>query len=225
MKKLAFLAAIAAFAATAATAATTAGAQTPSCAGQDLIAALAPQARADLDRAVDSAPYPQGNRWRATRGARTIDIVGTFHIFDARMTAVSDRLTPVIAAADRVYLEATDREMAELQRAMTTRSDLLLTSGATLPERLSEKEWQDLSAAMTERGIPSFMASKFQPWYVSVLLSIPPCAMSAMAGGSTGLDHMIGQAAAAAGTETAALEPLTRSSPFSPPSRPKSSST
>lgn len=202
MKKLLRLAAALVFAAS------TAGAQPITCAGQDLIAALDATARAELDRAVDQAPYPQGNHWRATRGARTIDIVGTFHLFDPRMVPAAAALTPLIADADRVYLEATDREMAELQKAMSERSDLLLTSGPTLPERLSETEWQELSAAMTERGIPAFMASKFQPWYVSVLLSIPPCAMKAMAGGSTGLDHMIGQAADTAGTETAALEPF-----------------
>jgi uncharacterized protein YbaP (TraB family) len=186
---------------------TPAAAQETTCAGQDLIAALAPGDRAALDEATAAVPYPQGLRWRATGGGRTIDILGTFHLYDPRMPIHVARLLPAIRAADRVWLEATTAEMAELQHAISTRPDLILTRGATLPERLSEPEWQTLSAALTERGIPAFMASKFQPWYISVLLAMPPCAMAAMAGGSTGIDHLIEEAAQAEGVPAAALEP------------------
>lgn len=191
----------------AALAAVPAAAGPVTCAGRDLIAGLPPAERAALDAATAAAPYPAGNRWRATRDDSTIEIVGTFHIFDARMPARVARLLPAIRAADAVYLEATEKEIAELQRAMAERPELIATSGPTLPERLTAPEWQTLSAAMEARGIPAFMVSKFQPWYVSVMLSIPPCAMAAMAGGSTGLDRLINEAAKAEGTEVRALEP------------------
>ncbi|MCY1127144.1 TraB/GumN family protein [Frigidibacter sp. RF13] len=177
------------------------------CAGEDMIAALPPADRAELDAATEAAPYPSGNHWRAVKDGSVIDIVGTMHIYDPRMDAPAERLLPVIRAADAIYLEATDKEMEAIQSAIATRPDLMVSTGPTLPERLSEPEWQALSAAMTERGVPPFIAAKMQPWYVSVLLSMPPCAMGAMATGADGLDHLIGEAAKAEGKPLHALEP------------------
>jgi len=177
------------------------------CAGQDLIASLPPADRAELDAATAQAPYPSGNHWRAVKDDSTIEVIGTMHVYDPRMDAPVQRLLPVIRAADAVYLEATDSEMEEIQAAMATRPDLMVSTGPTLPERLSAADWQTLSAAMVERGIPPFMASKMQPWYVSVLLSMPPCAMGTMASGADGLDHLIGEAAKAEGKPLHALEP------------------
>ena len=141
------------------------------CAGQDLIAAMAPADRAALDAIVAMAPFPSGNHWRATKASSTIDIIGTFHLFDPRMPGHLATLAPVLNAADVIYAEATDAEFAELQTAINTRPELMITQGATLPERLTKAEWAQVSAEMTARGIPAFLASKFQPWYVSVILS------------------------------------------------------
>lgn len=187
--------------------ATEASAQT-ACAGRDLIAALPAAQRAALDAAVAAAPYPSGNHWRAIKGDSTLDIIGTYHLFDPRMPDHLERLAPAILAADSIYLEATDVETAALKAAINTRPELIITQGATLPERLSDAEWRQVSAEMTARGIPAFLASKFQPWYVSVLLSMPPCAMSSMADGSSGLDHLILEIANTHGIPTLPLEPF-----------------
>ena len=176
------------------------------CAGHDLIAAMPPADRSALDAVVAAAPYPSGNHWRATRGDSTLDIIGTFHLYDARMPAHLARLAPALTAADAIYLEATDVEIAALQKAINTRPELMITQGATLPERLTAAEWAQVSAAMTARGIPAFLASKFQPWYVSVILSMPPCAMSAMSQGASGMDHLILETARAQAIPTRPLE-------------------
>ncbi|MGB7270911.1 MAG: TraB/GumN family protein [Albidovulum sp.] len=177
------------------------------CAGQDLFATIPAEERATLDAAIALAPYAQGNHWRATRGDSTINIIGTFHLFDPRMPEHLAKLTPDLLQADAVYLEATQVELDELQQAVAARPELMFTQGATLPERLSDEEWQLLSQEMSARGIPAFLASKFQPWYVSVMLAVPPCAIAAMTSGSSGMDHLISEAADALGTPTHALEP------------------
>lgn len=178
------------------------------CAGHDLIAAMAPADRAALDAIVAMAPFPSGNHWRATKAHSTIDIIGTYHLFDPRMPDHLANLAPVLNEADLIFAEATDTEIAELQAAINTRPELMFTQGATLPERLTKAEWAQVSAGMTARGIPAFLASKFQPWYVSVILSMPPCAMAAMADGSSGLDRLILDAAKAQGIATRPLEPF-----------------
>lgn len=184
-----------------------AGAAPGACQGRDLLRTLSPEARADIDHAAD-APFAEGNHWQARRGDQVIDIVGTFHLYDARMDGPLARLKPEIAAADRIYLEATDTEIAELKQALGSRPEMIVLQGKTLPERLPADDWQKLSAAMSARGIPPFVAAKFQPWYVSMLLGVPACAMNSLSGGSSGLDHLISEAAKASGIPLAALEPF-----------------
>lgn len=178
-----------------------------SCAGLDLIATLPAADRTTLEQASAAAPYPAGNHWRAEKAGATIDLVGTFHLYDPRMDGPMDRLRPLIAQADAIYLEATEVEIKALQTAVSSTPDLLFTTGPTLPEQMTEPEWQSLSTAMNDRGIPAFLASKFRPWYVSVMLSMPPCAMASMQAGGGGLDHLIGDAAKALGKPTLPLEP------------------
>lgn len=178
------------------------------CGGTDLLPGLPADQRAALDQALADMPYASGNHWRAEKEGSVIDVIGTLHLYDARMDPVAERLRPLIAAADTVYLEATEKEIAEVKDAMARDPSLMVTTGPTLPERLSPEDWQTLSDAMSDRGIPPFMVSKFRPWYVTMLLGIPPCAMADNIEGGKGLDHLIGEMAKAEGTPTAALEPF-----------------
>jgi uncharacterized protein YbaP (TraB family) len=185
----------------------TVGAQA-ACGGRNILTDLAPGDRARLDVAVAAAPYPAGNHWRAKKAGSTVTVIGTFHMADPRMAGLIDRLGPEIAGADAIYLEATRAEMAALQEAVGKRPDLLfVNTGPTLPERLDADEWQQVSREMAARGIPPFMASKFQPWYVTVLLGTPACAMEALSRNEGGLDTLIMDSADAAGVPTRALEP------------------
>jgi hypothetical protein len=178
------------------------------CAGRDLIAAMTPAERAPLDAAVAGDPYATGNWWRATLDDSVIDIVGTFHIDDPRHIPVADRLRPVVAAADGVWLEATEAEMKALQADIARDPGLvIITDGPTLPELLSPEDWQTLSEQVAARGIPPFMASKFRPWYLMAILGLPPCAVAAAATAPKGLDQRIMDLAAAADVPTYALEP------------------
>jgi len=178
------------------------------CDGRDLLPDLPADQRAALDQAIAASPYPVGNHWRAVKGASTIDVIGTLHLYDPRMEPIADRLAPLIAAADTVYLEATEKEIAEIKDALARDPAMMVTSGPTLPERLSPAEWNLLSAEMSDRGVPPFMVSKFRPWYVTMLLGIPPCAMTDSLNGAEGLDHLIGAIAQEEGVPTLALEPF-----------------
>ena len=177
------------------------------CEGSDLRNQLSATEQAELQAFDLSTPYPSGNHWLAEKDQHRINVVGTVHLGDARLGPVFDRLSPVLAAADRIYLEMTPQEEAQLQQAISERPELiLLTKGPTLIDLLDPEEWEQLSKAAQARNIPSFMAAKFQPWYLSILLSVPPCALSAMGEGG-GLDHQIMGFAAKNGVPLQALEP------------------
>lgn len=177
------------------------------CIGQNLIAALPPEDRAVLDGLTALIPYPVGNFWRATRGDQSITLVGSYHFDDPRHDATMAALTPVIAAATTVLVEAgPDEEKALKARIARDPGLMLITEGPTLIDQLPAEDWTALTAAMRARNVPAFMVAKFQPWYVSVMLSVPPCAL-AQAVTSKGLDGQIIDAALAKGVPIKALEP------------------
>jgi len=165
------------------------------CLGENLIDALAPADRAGIEAAAARHPFAQGNLWRATRDGAEITIMGTYHLDDARHDALMQRLGPLLADADRLLVEAGPEEEAQLMQLMTRDPSVMLaTEGPTLAEALPEAEWQRLAQALRDRGVPPFMGSRFRPWYISVLLAIPPCAME-QATTKAGLDaRLIAQA-------------------------------
>lgn len=180
------------------------------CVGDSYLDKLTPEQDSQLSAAVADTPYAQGVLWSATKDDTAITVVGTMHIYDPRLTALRARVNETVATADLVMLEATPQEEAQLQDLITREPDrLFLVDGPTLPELVDEDTWQLIANAATERGIPSFMAAKMRPWYLSITLAVPACAMSDMLAGVRGLDQMIIQDAEAAGVPMQAVEPYT----------------
>lgn len=179
-----------------------------SCTGSDLRPSLSDAESAELQARLSKTPYATGNHWRATRGDQIVHLIGTVHLDEPRLAEPMARLAPLIARADLLFVEATAEEKAKLENAISTRPELLfITDGPTLPSLMPEEEWHTLAKAMNARGIPSFMAAKFQPWYLSLMLSMPGCAVMQMSQGVSGLDQSIMDAADEAGVPQRPLEP------------------
>ncbi|SIS66898.1 hypothetical protein SAMN05421759_102212 [Roseivivax lentus] len=175
------------------------------CAGTDMRPGLTEDMRAAVDAQVAQMPFAEGNHWIARRDGDVVHLVGTMHADDPRFDAVTDRLAPVIADARLLLLEVTKAEQEALMAELATDPSLFVLQDTTLPELLSEADWQALSEATAARGIPGFMAAKMKPWYLSLILALPPCMQAAM-GTPNGLDARLEALAAMAGTPTAALE-------------------
>ncbi len=158
------------------------------CVGDSYLDQLTPQQEAQLSAAVADMPYSEGLIWTATKDTTEITVVGTMHIYDPRLEELR----------------------AQLEELITREPDrLFLVDGPTLPELVDEETWQLILAAASERGIPSFMAAKMQPWYLSMTLAVPSCVMADMMAGARGLDQMIIEDAQAAGVPMQAVEPYT----------------
>ncbi len=180
------------------------------CVGTNLIKALPAPQRAEIDTAIRDVPHHQGLLWRATKGDQVITLVGTYHFGDPRHQAMLDRLRPVLADSAALYVEAGPDEEARLTSALAADPSLMVdTTGPTLPERLDDAEWQQLSAAMADRGTPAVMTSRMRPWYVAMMLGISPCMLAEVAasGQTGGLDHLLIQQAQAQNLPVRALEP------------------
>jgi len=178
------------------------------CAGENLFAQMPAEKLARIEAAADAVPFPRGNAWRATKGNQVITITGTYHFDDPRHLPNLEALTPAIAAASMVLVEAgPDEEKALMDLIAKDPSKIMIMEGPTLLERLPPEVWEDLSAALTLRGIPGFMAAKMQPWYVAVLLSVPPCAMDKLQD-PKGLDGLVIDKALELGVPVRGLEPF-----------------
>lgn len=177
------------------------------CTGQNLIAALPQAEQTALRAAAAAVPYPEGNFWQATRGTQVVHLIGTYHLDDPRHAATMTRLAPLIAQATAVLVEAGPAEESALaERVAREPGVMLITDGPTIPDLLSEPDWQALSKAMRDRGIPPFVAAKFRPWYLSLMLGIPACDMAKIAERG-GLDALIMDTAKKRGVPVKALEP------------------
>lgn len=178
------------------------------CVGENLLATMPEAERAELQAAAEAVPFPFGNFWRASRDGEVITLVGTYHFDDPRHETTLAAISPLIETAQTVLVEAgPEEEEALLDLIARNPSLMVIAEGPTLLERMAPEQWAKLSEALANRGIPGFMAAKFQPWYVSVLLGIPPCAMAQMTD-PRGLDGMVIETAEASDVSLRALEPF-----------------
>lgn len=185
-----------------------AGAGAAACAGKNLFDLYPSDRLAEVEAAAAAVPFATGNFWRATRGDEVITIAGTYHFDDPRHDPAIKALTPHITSAKTVLVEAGPEEEKALKDLVARDpSRLMITEGPTLIEQLPPELWDSLSQAMSDRGIPGFMAAKFRPWYVVAVLSIPPCAMAQMVE-PKGLDGMVIDTATEAGVPVHGLEPF-----------------
>ena len=123
----------------------------------------------------------------------------------------------MIDAAALVLVEAGPEEEAALKAAMARDPSLMFTTtGPTLPERMAESDWQRLSGAMSDRGIPPFLAAKFRPWYAAMMLAMSPCAIGAATNGEEGLDAAVRDRAQAPACRCVRSNPSTPPCGFSP---------
>ena len=177
------------------------------CGTRDLIAELGAEDRARLDGFVAVHPFAEGILFRATKGDSEVVVVGTIHLPDPRLDPIIDRLAETVRSADLLVLEASAEDEAGIQALAATNPEMFfITEGPTLIDLLSEEEWDQAVERLAAIGVPGFLAAKFQPWYLSMTLAVPPCAMSAVQSGEKGLDRRLESIAKDAGVPVGTLD-------------------
>lgn len=177
------------------------------CQGQNLIEALPPDQRLTLEQAAATAPFAEGNLWRATRDGAVVTLVGTYHLDDPRHDPTFARLALILAQAKGLLVEAGPAEVARLADEIARNPPRIFDfPGPRLDETLGAENWQRLSDALLARNMPPPLALKMRPWYLTTILAIAPCQMADIAQGN-GLDRRLIQAASSQGKPIQALEP------------------
>lgn len=176
------------------------------CVGDDLLAQLTIAERAELDQQVAVHPYATGNIWRAEKPDSTVHIIGTYHLFDPRIDTIIEASHDLLENADRAFFEVLDEDEEKMQTRLAQDLDLgFITEGPTLRELLSDEDWSALTARMNEYDLPGFFVAKMQPWFIGMMMAVPPCAIKNM-NMDNGLDPVLRQIAGAAGTPMQALD-------------------
>jgi uncharacterized protein len=186
-----------------------AGSAHATCAGSNLFSMMASEDRSRLEQAAAEVPFHTGNLWRATKQNMQVTLVGTYHLADPRHEQMVAAVLPYLDTATTLLVEAGPEEEKALLAEVARNPAVFIMPDTTLPTLMDPGEWQALSAAMSRRGIPGFMAAKFQPWYISVLLAVPPCMMAEVQSqAKSGLDHLIMEEAKGRGIPVLGLEPF-----------------
>lgn len=181
------------------------------CGGTDLLPQMPLEDRLRLEARAGIVPYPEGLFWRATRGDTELTLFGTHHVAHDQTGAQFESLLPKAMAADFSFFEMAWPDLKEFEtRAATDASIMFITDGPTLPELLDEADWQRLRTRMADRFVPGFLAAKFKPIFVSMMLGLSPCQIAAQKSGELGIDGRLARALHEAGHDTRSIEdPLT----------------
>jgi len=176
------------------------------CEGRDLRPEMSPQIREELQQTLTEIAFPEGNHWIARKNDTVLHLVGTLHVNDPRMDAVVERLKPELITADDFYFEVTQTDMTAFEQELRRDpSPVLINTGPTLIDLMSEEEWAALSALLAKRGIPGWMAAKMRPWFLSLMLGFPACVLQSP-DGTHGMDARLSELAEAEGIPQHSLE-------------------
>ncbi len=177
------------------------------CSGPSDFDALSPEIQTQLRAQSEQAPNASGLLWQVEKNGHRSYIIGTLHLPVPRLDAITARVATLMQDTDQLLLELTLADEAAFQTALTSDPSLfLITEGPSLIDRLGEEAWNDVATILKSRGIPSFTAARYQPWFLGLTLAIPPCVTQALQNGELGLDRQLEQIAMSEQLPTASLD-------------------
>ena len=154
--------------------------------------ALPADHKAMLEQAAAQEPFSEGVFWQVQKGNLTSYVIGTYHLPDPRVAPLVDQVARLLPDLDQLLVEANLETQSEFERRLSTDPTLaFITEGPSLIDRLPADDWSRLSSAAEERGVPAFVAAKYQPWFLALTLAIPPCAIERIAAKDPGLERQI----------------------------------
>lgn len=177
------------------------------CHGPNEFDSLPEDTRAALHAQVEADPYGRHIIWQAEKPGSVVHVVGTMHFADPRHETTLTLIKPMLAEADLLMLEVQQKDQKALEARLARTPNLaFLTEGPSLIDRLTPQEWAMISDELSKRGMPPFMAAKYQPWFLGMALAIPPCAMADIVARKHGLDQLLEEEATLMGTPISTLD-------------------
>ncbi|MGX9351358.1 TraB/GumN family protein [Shimia sp. W99] len=169
-----------------------AGPLSASCEGPAAFDALSEAERAAYEQRASEVPFSEGLMWQVERDGVSSVIVGTLHFPAKGHAQLMTRIDTLPITPQQVLIELTKSDEVAMLRHITANPDLyLINEGPSLIDRLGDDLWTKLKPKLAVKGLPAFMAARYQPWFLGLALSVPPCASADLRAGKHGLDRQI----------------------------------
>ena len=179
------------------------------CAGPNVYPSLPESERQAREANAAEVPFSEGLLWRAEKDGVVSQLIGTFHVHLPEHAAMVARLEGLSPPPEMVFLELTDEDQLRFQRHLTENPDsYLIQSGPSLIDRLGPDLWDRVVVQLEERGMPPFLAARYQPWFLGMTLMLPPCAFDVVKSGKKGLDQQIAAMAQTNNLPAASLDSI-----------------
>ncbi|WP_254027786.1 TraB/GumN family protein [Mesorhizobium ventifaucium] len=187
-------------------------AETPVCAGADMLSALQkddPAAYRKIETEAAATPNGKGLLWKLEKaGERPSFLFGTMHMTDPRVTTLPPAAQKALDAADTVVIETTEvLDKQKMMAAFLKEPELMMfTDSTTLSSLLSPDDAAAVNKALDARSIPPASVAKMKPWMLSTMVALPACELARQAGGTPVLDIKLAEDAKASGKAVDGLE-------------------
>ncbi len=154
-------------------------------------------------------PNGKGVLWKIEKdGVAPSYLLGTMHVSDPRVLAMSPAAVNAQAASHTIVIESD--EVLDEKKAMAgilTKPELtMFTDGNSIEKLLPKEDIMLLEAGLKKRGIPLAAVSRMKPWMLMSFVSLPACEMARKAKNPDFLDKKIARDAMAAGKPVKGLE-------------------
>lgn len=189
-------------------------AETPACAGSDMLSALQkddPATYRKIETEAAATPNGKGLLWKLEKaGERPSFLFGTMHMSDPRVTTLPPAAQKAFDAADTIVIETTEvLDQQKMMAAFLKEPELMMfTDSTTLSSLLSPDDAAAVNKALDSRGIPPASVAKMKPWMLSTMVALPACELARQAGGTPVLDIKLAHDAKALGKAVDGLETI-----------------
>lgn len=168
------------------------------CNGRDLIAELKntnPEIHQRIISDGGKVVNTEAVLWKLTKpGLEPSYLLGTMHVSDPRMTALSDKVKAALATTKTIALEIADLSPQAMGKAIAQDPKLIFYfDGTTLDRTLTAQEFAVAKDVLIGAGLPAQAAALVKPWFVYLMMAVPACEIARVKTGKLVLDAKVAQ--------------------------------
>jgi uncharacterized protein len=187
--------------------------EAPRCGGINLVDKIAtehPELYRELVEEALRIPNAEALLWKVEKsGTAPSYLFGTMHVSDPRITNLSANVNAALAAANAIALEIADISAGAMIKEMGARADLMVyTDGSRLDHKLTPEEFAVAKDALAEAGVPEQVAPMIRPWFVYLMMAVPPCEIARTKNGKPVLDAKLAKLGIDRNTSVVSLETI-----------------
>ncbi len=161
------------------------------CEGEDWRETLPPETIQALRAGIANVPFREGIAFEAVRGDTRLTLFGTVHVSHPAVF-IPEEIATRIRLADLVFVEATSEIEKDMEEHFAANPSMLFDfDGPGLSTRLTAEEWDTLSKALSELGMPPEQVDRLSPGFAAMMLELAPCEVTALASGAELLDDRV----------------------------------